>query len=177
MFASSQLRGLYQQSTPDGDVVIAKYNANGDEQWMKATGSSAGKFDYPENMLVTSGGQIYAVGSTDGNTNCSLYALKQDNSCLYNTTFHGLSSAGSFDSFLFKMDGSNDYIGRDYISVYLNGSAPSDTVYLNVIVLTQENLKFKQTLQVGPVGQDLLITMCMCTVYKTTLLMVIKQSI
>ena len=132
MFGSSQLRGLYQQSTPDGDVVIAKYNANGDEQWMKATGSSAGKFDYPENMLVTSGGQIYAVGSTDGNTNCSLYALKQDSSCLYNTTFHGLSSAGSFDSFLFKMDGSNDYIGRDYISVYLNGSAPSDTVYLNV---------------------------------------------
>ena len=89
MFASSQLRGLYQQSTPDGDVVIAKYNANGDEQWMKATGSSAGKFDYPENMLVTSGGQIYAVGSTDGNTKCTMYALKQDNSYLYNTPFHG----------------------------------------------------------------------------------------
>ncbi len=98
----------------DGNVQLTKLNSSGVEQWAKTTGGDFGFLvqDIPREMAVTEGGQLYITGRT--------YANGSDG-------FHGDSQAGSADSFLFKMDGTDDNVTMDSVSVVLT-VAPSNTV-------------------------------------------------
>ncbi|MEK9699462.1 MAG: hypothetical protein VW270_27030, partial [Candidatus Poseidoniales archaeon] len=113
----------------DGNYQITKFNSAGAEQWAKLTGSGNMGFDFPLDMYVTKGGQLYIAGATQ--------AGEFNSSSTWDYKFHGKTSAGSYDAVIFKANGANDYVGRDTITVVLN-KAPSQDVTVNIAGVSTE---------------------------------------
>ncbi len=59
-----------------GDIFITKYDTNGNKQWTKLLGSSAGEKGY--GISVDSNGSCYITGSTDGNLDGNTNAGESD---------------------------------------------------------------------------------------------------
>ena len=68
----------------DGNYQITKFNSSGTEQWAKLTGSGNMGFDFPLDMYVTKGGQLYIAGATQ--------AGESNSSSTWDYKFHGKTS-------------------------------------------------------------------------------------
>ena len=111
----------------DDDAFLAKYDANGNQLWVKQFGTPSG--DYGYDVTVDASGNVYVSGQTDG-------------------TFVGNSNAGGADVFLIKFDSNGDQVwvrqfgtdsydvtfgvatdanGNVYMSGYTSGTLPGNT--------------------------------------------------
>jgi hypothetical protein len=66
------------------DVFVARYNPQGQRQWLRQFGTSGN--DYAHHIAVDPTGHLYVVGLTDG-------------------AFEGFENAGEFDAFIARLDG------------------------------------------------------------------------
>lgn len=80
-----------------GDIFISKLDANGDYVWAKRMGSSG--FDYGLSIVVDANGNVYSTGYFEGTVDFDPGAGTQN-----------LTSAGSRDVFISKLDVNGDYV-------------------------------------------------------------------
>jgi hypothetical protein len=110
-----------------GSIQITKLNSSGVEQWSRITGgqNTRGRFEeISYDIHSSSGGQLHIVGQAS--------SVTYKNGVGWLQKFHGDNLNKWYDGFLFKVDGTNNFIGQDSFTITLTGTQPTSDVKLTM---------------------------------------------
>jgi len=136
--------GWSKEVTTGTDMILIKYNSNGDQQWVRKNNGTANGNDYTYSMTKDNFNNIYLTGViTETGTSQDIITVKYSGSGeeLWNVRYNGISNGDDVPVSV-RLDGNNN--------VFVTGKSYSDSTDFDYVTI-----KYSQTVGINTISNQI----------------------